>query len=67
MKAHTHTTTDKRKQSTVKKEVQKMGIKREFSKEFKLSVLKELETTKLIEVCPAREGENIGVKAPEKS
>jgi len=28
-----------------------MGIKRQFSKEFKLSVLKELETKRLAEVC----------------
>lgn len=28
-----------------------MGIKRQFSKEFKLIVLKELETAKLAEVC----------------
>lgn len=28
-----------------------MGIKRQFSKEFKLSVIKELETKKLGEVC----------------
>lgn len=28
-----------------------MGTKRQFSKEFKLSVIKELETTKLAEVC----------------
>src|SRR3989338_1130148 len=30
-----------------------MGIKRQFSKEFKLSVLKELETKRLAEVCRA--------------
>jgi transposase-like protein len=30
-----------------------MGIKRHFSKEFKLSVLKELETKRLAEVCRA--------------
>jgi len=28
-----------------------MGIKRQFNKEFKLSILKELETKKLAEVC----------------
>ena len=28
-----------------------MGIKRQFSKEFKLLVLKELETKRLVEVC----------------
>lgn len=30
-----------------------MGIKRRFSKEFKLSVLKELETKRMVEVCRA--------------
>ena len=30
-----------------------MGIKRRFSKEFKLSVLKELETKRMAEVCRA--------------
>jgi len=30
-----------------------MGIKRHFSKEFKLSILKELETKRLVEVCRA--------------
>ncbi len=30
-----------------------MGIKRQFSREFKLSVLKELETKRLAEVCRA--------------
>lgn len=28
-----------------------MGIKRHFSKEFKLSVIKELETKRMVEVC----------------
>ena len=32
-----------------------MGIKRHFSKEFKLSVLKELETKRLVEVCRAHD------------
>ena len=32
-----------------------MGIKRRFSKEFKLSVLKELETKRMVEVCRARD------------
>ncbi len=32
-----------------------MGIKRHFSKEFKLSVLKELETKRLAEVCRAHD------------
>lgn len=32
-----------------------MGIKRQFSKEFKLSVLKELETKRLCEVCRAHD------------
>jgi len=32
-----------------------MGIKRHFSKEFKLSVLKELETKRMCEVCRAHE------------
>ena len=30
-----------------------MGIKRRFSKEFKLSILKELESKRLVEVCRA--------------
>ena len=30
-----------------------MGIKRQFSREFKLSILKELETKRLVEVCRA--------------
>lgn len=30
-----------------------MGIRRRFSKEFKLSILKELETKRLVEVCRA--------------
>src|SRR3989338_10568682 len=30
-----------------------MGIKRHFSREFKLTVLKELETKRLVEVCRA--------------
>ena len=32
-----------------------MGIKRRFSKEFKLSILKELETKRLVEVCRAHD------------
>ena len=32
-----------------------MGIKRQFSKEFKLSVLNELETKRLTEVCRAHD------------
>jgi len=32
-----------------------MGIKRQFSREFKLSVLKELETKRLAEVCRAHD------------
>ena len=32
-----------------------MGIKRHFSREFKLSVLKELETKRLAEVCRAHD------------
>ncbi len=30
-----------------------MGIKRQFSRGFKLSILKELETKKLVEACRA--------------
>ncbi len=32
-----------------------MGVKRQFSKEFKLSVIKELETKRLSEVCRAHD------------
>lgn len=32
-----------------------MGIKRRFSKEFKLSILQELETKRLVEVCRAHD------------